>query len=343
MRNFRKTRKKGGVSVSTILECIEPYKTMAKCEAEFLRLHNFIRIKIPGDGNCFYHALSKYYSLSNPPGSRPPTHVQLRKRIIDVMENNINEASVGLVINMSNIPDSVTVNDKEAIKMSKYLEALDKLRTDGVWNSDNADVVSQFAARALNIKLNIFDKKSPQPAKKIFMSKAANGTKIYKDLPAEPAKIICYTFEPVGYAGSETINLFRVSDSHYELLYPKDAPVAPKGKRSNRTNTIKKLTTNVGKMILANKLNIKPSRPLPRSSVPAPLVETVVPQSRYMLRSRTNKKPIQQLQPIRKLQRKTRSNIEAEELEKAIAASLQNSHKPLSNNFYNMLASFEEK
>jgi hypothetical protein len=343
MRNFRKTRKRGGVSVSTILECIDPYKTMVKCEAEFLRLNNFMRIKIPGDGNCFYHALSKYYSLSNPPGSRPPTHSQLRKRIIDVMENNINEASVGLVINMSNIPNSIKANNKEAIKMAKYLEVLDNLREDGVWNSDNADIVSQFTARALNIKLNIFDKKSPQAAKKIFMSKTASGTKIYKDLPAEPAKIICYTFEPIGYVGSETINLLRVNNSHYELLYPKDAPVAPKGKKIVRTNTVKNLTTKVGKMTLANRLNIKPIRIPVRPHSPTPLVESNIPTGRYILRSRTTKKPVQYIQPVRKIQRKTRENIEAEELQATIAASLQNSHKPLSNNFYNMLASFEEK
>jgi hypothetical protein len=135
------------------------------------------------------------------------------------MEANIEDVIVGLII------------ENESPE-----EALNDLRKDGNWNSDNADVVSQFAAKALNIRINIFDKKEAVESKRIMYSKEkkANGTdeKKYRIDPAQPAKIIRYAFEPEGFVGVETINLLRVGNSHYELLYPNAAPVAlPKGRR----------------------------------------------------------------------------------------------------------------
>lgn len=244
MRNFRKTRKRGGLSVSTVLECEQ---SMNKCEAEFLRQNNFLKIKIPGDGNCFYHALSKYYNLSNPHGSVPPTHLQLRHRVVQEMEDNIDEARVGLIVNMSNIPNNVSPTNREVLEITNYLEALEDLREEGVWNSDNADIVSQFAARALNIRLKIFDKRAPTKAKRILVSRFSNGREVFRDDPAQPAKIICYTFEPERYGGSETINLLRVSDGHYNLLYPQTAPVAPPRRRVTAKNV-----NRPGKNIISN-------------------------------------------------------------------------------------------
>lgn len=248
MRNFRKTRKRGGLSVSTVLVCVPPFKSMDKCEAEFLRQNNFVKIGIPGDGNCFYHALNRYYQLSNPPGSVAPTHLELRDRVVQEMEDNIDEASVGLIVNMSNIPNNASPANREVLEMAKYLEALEDLREPGVWNSNNADVVSQFAARALNIRLKIFDKRPPVRAKRTLLSRFANGREVYKNDPAEPAKIICYTFEPDGYGGAETINLLRIGNGHYELLYPRAAPVAPKGRRV----TAKKANGGPGKNLVSN-------------------------------------------------------------------------------------------
>ncbi len=248
MRNFRKTRKRGGLSVSIVLECLPPFKSMDRCEAEFLRQNNFMRVRIPGDGNCFYHALSRYYQLSNPPGSVAPTHLQLRDRVVQEMEDNIDEASVGLIVNMSNIPNNASPANREVLEMAKYLEALEDLREPGVWNSNNADVVSQFAARALNIRLKIFDKREAVPARRIRLSRFNNGREVFSTNPAQPARIICYTFEPDGYGGAETINLFRVGDGHYELLYPQAAPVAPKGRRG----TAKKANGGPGKNLVSN-------------------------------------------------------------------------------------------
>lgn len=270
MRNFRKTRKRGGLGFSVILECVGPIKAISKCEAEFLKQNNFMRIRIPGDGNCFYHALSKYYQLSKAPGApKVPSHIELRERVVDTMENNIEEVIPSLLVNMSSIPNNAAPGDREVLEMAKYLEALDDLREDGVWNSDNADLVSQFAAKALNIRIKIFDKREPQEAYKRLAKKHNNGRKEYENMPSQPAKIVCYTFEPEDYVGLDTINLLRVGNGHYELLYPNDAPVAPKGRRATAkkanaapdNNLVSNTAAKLAAVRLTNKKNNKKNAP----------------------------------------------------------------------------------
>ena len=121
--------------------------------------------------------------------------------------------------------------DKEVLEMAKYLEALEDLREDGVWNSDNADVISQYAAKALNLRIKIYDRRQRRPATKRLLSRWPNGREVRQDVPAESAKIICYTLDPEVGDGVGTVHMFRVGNSHYKLLYPKGAPVAPKGRR----------------------------------------------------------------------------------------------------------------
>lgn len=276
MRNLRRTRKKGGLSVSIELECVPPFQTLAKCEAEFLKQNNFMRIAIPGDGNCFYHALSKYYQLSRAPGApKEPTHLELRERVVQTIEDNIDEARVGLIVNITNIPNNINVNEREVLEMSKYLEALEDLREDGVWNSDNADVVSQYAARALNIRIKIFDKRGAQKSVKRLMTIHKNGSKVYGNVPAQPAKIVCYTFEPEGYMRVDTINLLRVGDGHYELLYPKGAAVAPKGRRitSKKVNN-KNLVSNTVAKLAAVKLTNKKNNTAKRNNKNGPITRS---------------------------------------------------------------------
>jgi hypothetical protein len=374
MRNLRRTRKKGGLSVTTVLECVGPIENIHKCEAEFLKEYNFIRIKIPGDGNCFYRALSKYYELSNPPElgkSRFPTHQQLRKRVVDVMEANIEDVIVGLII------------ENESPE-----EALNDLRKDGNWNSDNADVVSQFAAKALNIRINIFDKKEAVESKRTMYSKEkkANGTeeKKYRIDPAQPAKIIRYAFEPEGFVGVETINLLRVGNSHYELLYPNAAPVAlPKGRRitakkangaaGKKVNLINNTTSKFAAFQLTNKkMNTakknnksgmmtrsrakanKPRSPSPvkerRSSLENALKLIVNLEKRETAASKRAKTIA-----AKKAQASKRNNIEndllkialqeSEEQAKKDEQSRKNKQKKLNNNFFAALehASFDSK
>lgn len=250
MRNFRKTRKRGGMSVSTVLECVSPFTGIAKCGDEFVKRENFIVVEVPGDGNCFYHTLSKYYELSRAAGSPPPpTHKELRKIVVDKMEEDIDIVKNALLINTSNIPHNATNIERATLEDRKYRAALQNLRKDGVWASDNADLVSQYAAKALNLTVKIYDRKAATKAHRRLMSIFPNGSRAYEDVPAAPAKIICYTFNPEVGDGVGTVHMFRVGDSHYKLLYPASAAVAPpRGRRS----TAKKTNGAAGKPNVVN-------------------------------------------------------------------------------------------
>jgi hypothetical protein len=339
MRNFRKTRKRGGLGVSVALECVDTYKTLGKCEAKFLKDNNFMRIKIPGDGNCFYHALSKYFQLSRAPGApREPTHLELREMVVDTMEENIEAVIPSLLVNMSNIPNNAAPADREVLEMAKYLETLDDLREDGEWDSDNADVVSQFAAKALNIKINIFDKREEIEA---YVRKAkihSNKRVEYENVPAQPAKIMCYTFQPDDYVGLSTINLLRIDDGHYELLYPKNAPVAPKGRKGTAKkpnaapakNLVSNTAAKLAAVRLTNKKNNKKNAP-----------------TGYATRSKTKaaapgKKEVEKPLPVAKRASKRRANsLENALLKIALQESEEQEEKQkkknkLPNNFFNL-------
>ena len=257
MRNFRKTIKRGGMSLTTILECLPPFQSLEKCQAEFVKRENFLVVEVPGDGNCFYHTLAKYYTLSRIPGTpAPPTHQELRQRVVDKIEENIDDAKVGIIINTSNIPRNASAEDREVLEMAKYLEALEDLREDGVWSSDNADIVSQFAARALNLRIKIYDRKAPMKARRTLRSTFPNGRKVYQNTPAEPGKINCYTFEPEDGVDVGTVHMLRVGDSHYKLLYPRGAGVAPpKGRRvtAKKSNIVNNTVAKMAAIKLTNK------------------------------------------------------------------------------------------
>lgn len=223
MRNFRKTKKRGGMILSTVLECVPPFQTLSKCTKEFVKRENFKVIEVPDDGNCFYHTLAKYYQLSKSL-DKTPTHKQLRQIVVGKIENDIDRAKNSIIINKSNIPNNILYENEKAYEMAKYLEALDELREDGVWDSDTSDIVSQYAAKALNLEIKIYDMREARSSTRKIISRPSNSRPIYQNIPAEPAKIICYTFKPEIDKG--TIHMFRVTDSHYKLLYPKDATSA---------------------------------------------------------------------------------------------------------------------
>ena len=339
MRNLRKTRKRGGMSLSTILECVPPFEILAKCTNEFVKRQNFRVVEVPGDGNCFYHTLAKYYQLSKPPGGAPtPTHQQLRKIVVDKIEEDLDEAKTSIIINTSNIPNNAAPEDKEVLEMAKYLEALEDLREDGIWNSDNADVISQYAAKALNLRIKIYDRRVRRPATKRLLSRLPNGREVRQDVPAESAKIICYTLDPEVGDGVGTVHMFRVGNSHYKLLYPKGAPVAPKAAPvapKGRRVTARKanLINNTVAKMAAMKLNTRNTNK-----------KVNKPNRGPMTRSKTKVMTLRSPSPIRskKGPRNRTSSLENALMKIALQESKSNK---LNENFFKGLdaASFEEK
>ena len=263
MSNFRKAKKHGGEKEAVIImECLKPNDTAAKCINALLLRDNFKRIKVPSDGNCYFHALAQYFKLIHNEGNH--NYREIRKTVVDYMKHNIITVKGAIAINTTNQnnrmelylmklsdihsdwalndmtyelmydiidkwpsdPD-IKKTDKKAVQpyleklMVKYLKLIEDLYADKVWASDVADLISQCAAKALNIKIKIYDIKAPVDAKKIYLRREKNGTKLYANVEAQPRKVMCYTFEPE-YESDKTVYLLRINDGHYELLYPKD-------------------------------------------------------------------------------------------------------------------------
>jgi hypothetical protein len=226
MRNFRKTRKRGGVGIATtVLKCVDPFKSQSKCLQEFLKQNHFTKYNILGDGNCFYRTIAKFFELSQNIKLDADYHLEIRKTVVNKMINNYEniEPYIDEKEN-ANIELINNNNFKKKASDCNKIKEIKKLLRDGVWSSDTADIVTQYAAKALNMTFKIYDFKAATPAKRVH-NKRINGVQTYRIIDAEPAKFVCYTLPPDVDEGM-TIHMLRVSNSHYELLFH-NVPVAP--------------------------------------------------------------------------------------------------------------------
>ena len=195
---------------TTVLECVGPLKTKQKCLEEFLKQNNFTRYDIRGDGNCFYRTIVKFLQLSQNPRLPDNYHLEIRKKVVNEMIKNYEEIKPYIIEKENTIIELINNNNfKQKARECNKIKEIKKLLHDGVWSSDTADIVTQYSAKALNMTFKIYDFKDAKSSKKV-----RNQT-----IPAEPAKFICYTLPPDVNEGM-TINMLRVGDGHYELLFP---------------------------------------------------------------------------------------------------------------------------
>jgi hypothetical protein len=240
--NVKYGSKKGGMSVHTEMICGES-QTPAKCLNHFLEEKEFIRVKTPDDGNCFYHTLTKFLQLSQNSSLPSTYHKELRKLVVEKMMLDFDNVSIYLVNNSN----------------KNIFEQLEELGKDKVWNSDAGDVVTQYAAKALDMNIKIYDLKKATKSKNIVLSRNEKGKEIVERISGEPAKIISYLFNSDVNTGI-TVNMLRIRDGHFELLYPKEAGVMPP-KRSR-----KKTTTTTRKSVSPKPVSPKPARYATRST-----------------------------------------------------------------------------
>jgi hypothetical protein len=312
MPNLSKLRKLGGAE--TVFVCKTGRTENSKCVKDFIDQFNFTFQDVPPDGNCFFHTLEKYYRKKGNMSANKG-YKELRSTIVNyILENWEFYSDYGIV--QEDILD--------------FIE-------DGAWNLEVGDFVVPVAARALNIKLIVYDikpaQKSPPTKKRIIRH-------IYPDEPPIPV---------------EEVNILRINQGHFGLLIPKPAGA----------NIVKNVANKVSKMTIANKKAVasrkKSASPKPvgrtvsRRKSPSPK-PVVAPTTGYALRSRkpvatnvTVNKPAvagpgRSRTPPKRRTAKKPLNREADELQAAIAASLATKKKEnirkakiLGNDFFNAL------
>ena len=204
----------GGAIANIEKLCLKPKSTFEACLKDFLEEKGFNRIKVPGDGNCFYHALTKFLKLSQDNSLPNKYHLTIRNLVVDKMMENIEDVAPYLTGN------------EDAV------DQIQSLRAENEWNNDASDLVSQYASKALNVKIIIYDVKNPKKASKIFMRRI-NSKNEYKNEPAMPRHIVSYVFDPEVNTGI-VARLLRIGDGHYELLYPNTVigQESPKSRKS---------------------------------------------------------------------------------------------------------------
>lgn len=302
MTNLRNIGLKRG-GAETVFVCKTGRTDNSKCVKDFIDQFNFRFQDVPPDGNCFFHTLEKYYRQK---GNVSPSksYTELRATIVNyILENWEFYSEYGIV--QEDILD--------------FME-------DGAWNLEVGDFVVPVAARALNIKLIVYDIK---PAQKKPPTKKRIIRHIYPDEPPMPV---------------EEVNILRINQGHFGLLTPKPAAA----------NVVKNVANKVSKMTIANKRASRKKSPSPkpvttRKKSPSPKpVDS--PTTRYALRSRatTNKKPTnggpgRSRSPPKRRTAKNLNTKETRNYQAAVAASLKSKandnakRKPLKNNFFNAL------
>jgi hypothetical protein len=265
MRNFRKTRKRGGVQyVPDIFVCTEKEDTQ-KCAERFAASLGLQIIETADDGNCFYDSLSKYGAITKDAATNK-THLVLRREVVTFMINHRDEFAAALIPDDPKAP--VPTNAQILARLRHYLSPY-------TWAGGLGDVFPQVAARVLNINITIYD----IAAGRINMIAMGNAPEGEPD-PARPV-----------------VQLLRTNGNHFRLLMPLGtnlsaiAPPAavPKAAAAalptGRRVTAKKpnMIANTAAALAAAKLTNKENSTSPKPAAPT---------GRYALRSRTtNKKP----------------------------------------------------
>ena len=166
------------------------------CANEFARSAQFDIVETLDDGNCFFDTLSKAGMVHHIP-RLSFTHTQLRQRLVEYMHRHMNEIMPYFIVN------------NNANNNADPTHRINQLGEDGVWNNNDGDIVSQVAADAFHINMNIYDVKKQRGA--FFINKI----QFYKR------------------AYSHMIDILRINDGHYELLVSEHMNSSPNNKQSS--------------------------------------------------------------------------------------------------------------
>jgi hypothetical protein len=206
MRNFRKTRKRGGAGV--VFHCL-PRRTANKtCINDFAVSNGFKFTDVPPDGNCFFHTLHLYFKKRQDPVALADKNYfkELRRVVVDY-----------LAVHVGNYP-GLTAADVQL------------LRGDHAWDEVAGDYVVPGAAAALGLTIHLYDLQDPIPARaeRPASGVGRNAVSYMPAVPAVPKHIVFHTYPevpPAGWVQNGVVHIMRMADSHFGLLEPV-APVA---------------------------------------------------------------------------------------------------------------------
>ena len=236
MSHLRKTKKRAHGGAQVVFVCRAGRLADSKCIPDFARASHFRFTNVPPDGDCFFHTLELYYRKKHNAGANK-NYRELRATIVN-----------HIILNWDEYSDY-------GIEQADILE----LTEAGAWNNNAGDLVVPAAARALGLRINLYDLKDAVPATATH--------------PAEPKQVIKHIYpDPLPLPPpADTVNMLRIDDGHFGLLEPIPAPapaaaarrkpvVAP-GSRvtAKKPNVVANASKAMANMKLANKVTTGPA------------------------------------------------------------------------------------
>lgn len=245
MSHLRKTKKRAHGGAQIVFVCRRGRTATDKCISDFANTQHFRFTDVPPDGDCFFHTLELYYRNKANMGANKG-YRELRARVVNYIIENWDEYS------------EFGIDQEDVIGLTE----------EGAWNNNAGDLVVPAAARALNLRINLYDLKAAVPA---------SGGR-----PAQPKQVIKHIYpDPLPLPPpAETVNVLRMNNNHFGLLEPLPGPApaaapaaAPRRKpvvAPNSRMTVKKpnAVANASKAMAAMKLGNKPG-PATRSKAKA--------------------------------------------------------------------------
>jgi hypothetical protein len=231
--NHTKKRKYGGAAMAVAVK-ICGKREVEECLEEFLQEHGWERIEVMGDGNCFFRAVAEHYKMAGI--SHPPNYTELRQRVADFIEYKVGSGDPDLPSTIIGL-EITKRNEKKGVDPFEIIErSISKLREDRVWKIPIFELVPSNMAQALGVNINIYDSRSyKNPKKEVWAVK--DGIKEYRMTEFQPTKIEVNHLVPDAPSPIH-INLLRVYEGHYDLLWPSNGAHAAAASMKNNNEKV---------------------------------------------------------------------------------------------------------
>ena len=159
-----------------------------------IKAEGFVHLESLNDGNCFFYSLETYYFLTD--NEERADYDVLRQMVVNEIkehpENYVYFIPERLLNNEAGANAPPMTNDE---RLAYTIREADKLGEQGAWNSQLGDFVPQLAATILGINIDIYEM-------------------VDGELRLTPVHI--------EEAGAPTIQLLRINQNHYDLLFPSE-------------------------------------------------------------------------------------------------------------------------